>query len=85
MKGPLMKDEFFRAGQMQHLLLHYTQALITQMAQTAVCNRHHSLEQQFCRWLLMSFDRLSSNELSMTQELIAPKSENCWQAFSNTH
>jgi CRP-like cAMP-binding protein len=56
---------------MQHLLLRYTQALITQMAQTAVCNRHHSLDQQLCRWLLLSLDRLASNELVMTQELIA--------------
>ena len=56
---------------MQHLLLRYTQALITQMAQTAVCNRHHSLDQQLCRWLLLSLDRLPSNELIMTQELIA--------------
>ncbi|OGT88265.1 MAG: Crp/Fnr family transcriptional regulator [Gammaproteobacteria bacterium RIFOXYA12_FULL_61_12] len=67
----LVKDEFLRAGPMQHLLLRYTQALLTQMAQTAVCNRHHSLDQQFCRWLLLSIDRLSSNELVMTQELIA--------------
>ena len=56
---------------MQQLLLRYTQALLTQMAQTAVCNRHHSVEQQLCRWLLMSLDRLPSNELTMTQELIA--------------
>jgi CRP-like cAMP-binding protein len=56
---------------MQHLLLHYTQALITQMAQTAVCNRHHTVDQQLCRWLLLSLDRLSSNTLTMTQELIA--------------
>ena len=56
---------------MQHLLLRYTQALITQMAQTAVCNRHHSVEQQLCRWLLLSLDRLTSDELTMTQELIA--------------
>lgn len=69
--GQRVKDEFFRAGPMQHLLLRYTQALLTQMAQTAVCNRHHSLDQQFCRWLLLSIDRLSSNELVMTQELIA--------------
>jgi len=69
--GQNLKDEFFRAGPVQHLLLRYTQALITQMAQTAVCNRHHSVEQQLCRWLLMSLDRLSSNELTMTQELIA--------------
>jgi len=66
-----VKAEFDRGGEMQHLLLRYTQALITQMAQTAVCNRHHAIEQQLCRWLLLSLDRLSSNELSMTQELIA--------------
>ena len=71
LKAQLLKDEFFRAGPMQRLLLRYTQALLTQMAQTAVCNRHHSLDQQFCRWLLLSLDRLSSNELVMTQELIA--------------
>jgi CRP-like cAMP-binding protein len=71
LKAQLLKDEFFRAGPMQRLLLRYTQALLTQMAQTAVCNRHHSLDQQFCRWLLLSLDRLSSNELAMTQELIA--------------
>jgi CRP-like cAMP-binding protein len=66
-----MKDEFDRAGIVLELLLRYTQALITQMAQTAVCNRHHSLDQQLCRWLLLSMDRLSGNELVMTQELIA--------------
>ncbi len=71
LKGQLLKDEFYRAGPMQHLLLRYTQSLLTQMAQTAVCNRHHSLDQQFCRWLLLSLDRLPSNELVMTQELIA--------------
>jgi CRP-like cAMP-binding protein len=71
LKAQLLKDEFFRGGPMQRLLLRYTQALLTQMAQTAVCNRHHSLDQQFCRWLLLSLDRLSSNELIMTQELIA--------------
>jgi CRP-like cAMP-binding protein len=71
MRGQLLKDEFFRAGPMQHLLLRYTQALLTQMAQTAVCNRHHSLDQQLCRWLLLSFDRLPGTELIMTQELIA--------------
>ncbi|MBW8313433.1 MAG: helix-turn-helix domain-containing protein, partial [Hydrogenophaga sp.] len=60
-----------RSGPVLHLLLRYTQALITQMAQTAVCNRHHSLDQQLCRWLLLSLDRLSGNELVMTQELIA--------------
>lgn len=66
-----LKLQFNRGGPMMHLLLRYTQALITQMAQTAVCNRHHSVDQQLCRWLLLSLDRLSSNELSMTQELIA--------------
>jgi len=71
MKGALLKAEFFRAGLMQRLLLRYTQALLTQMAQTAVCNRHHSVDQQLCRWLLLSLDRLPSNELIMTQELIA--------------
>jgi len=71
LNGALLKDEFFRAGPMQRLLLRYTQALLTQMAQTAVCNRHHSLDQQFCRWLLLSLDRLPSNNLIMTQELIA--------------
>jgi CRP-like cAMP-binding protein len=69
--GQLLKEEFLRAGAMQHLLLRYTQALLTQMAQTAVCNRHHSLDQQLCRWLLLSLDRLSASELVMTQELIA--------------
>lgn len=71
MKGQVLKDEFFRAGPMQDLLLRYTQSLLTQMAQTAVCNRHHSLDQQLCRWLLLSLDRLPSNQLVMTQELIA--------------
>jgi CRP-like cAMP-binding protein len=71
LKAKLMKDEFDRAGPVLHLLLRYTQALITQMAQTAVCNRHHSLDQQLCRWLLLSMDRLHGNELIMTQELIA--------------
>jgi CRP-like cAMP-binding protein len=66
-----LKDEFGRSGPVMHLLLRYTQALITQMAQTAVCNRHHSLDQQLCRWLLLSLDRLESDELVMTQELIA--------------
>jgi CRP-like cAMP-binding protein len=69
--GKVLKDEFRRAGPVQHVLLRYTQALITQMSQTAVCNRHHSVEQQLCRWLLMSLDRLATNELTMTQELIA--------------
>ena len=71
LKASLLKKEFERGGPLQYLLLRYTQALITQMAQTAVCNRHHSVEQQLCRWLLLSLDRLPSNELSMTQELIA--------------
>ncbi|WMD22239.1 Crp/Fnr family transcriptional regulator [Achromobacter seleniivolatilans] len=71
LKGQALKDEFDRGAAMQHLLLRYTQALLTQMAQTAVCNRHHSLDQQLCRWLLLSLDRLRSNEIVMTQELIA--------------
>jgi CRP-like cAMP-binding protein len=71
LKAQIMKDDFNRAGPVLHLLLRYTQALITQMAQTAVCNRHHSLDQQLCRWLLLSLDRLQGNELVMTQELIA--------------
>jgi len=71
LKAALLKDEFGRFGPTMHLLLRYTQALITQMAQTAVCNRHHSVDQQLCRWLLLSLDRLQTNELSMTQELIA--------------
>src|SRR5688572_561399 len=71
LQAPLLKQEFDRAGAVLRLLLRYTQALITQMTQTAVCNRHHSVEQQLCRWLLLSIDRLSSNSLRMTQELIA--------------
>lgn len=71
LRGRLMKDEFYRAGPFQKLLLCYTQALITQMAQTAVCNRHHSLDQQLCRWLLLSIDRLPTDELVMTHDLIA--------------
>jgi CRP-like cAMP-binding protein len=67
----VMKDEFGRGGPVLHLLLRYTQALITQMAQTAVCNRHHTVDQQLCRWLLLSLDRLEGDELLMTQELIA--------------
>src|SRR5471032_3036177 len=67
----VLKREFALGGALQHLALRYTQALITQMAQTAVCNRHHALDQQLCRWLLLSLDRLQSNELLMTQELIA--------------
>jgi CRP-like cAMP-binding protein len=71
LKARLLKDEFNRAGPVLHLLLRYTQALITQMAQTAACNRHHSLEQQLCRWLLLSLDRLQGLELVMTQQLIS--------------
>ena len=71
LRASLMLEEFNHGGPVLHLLLRYTQALITQMAQTAVCNRHHSLDQQLCRWLLLSLDRLQSNELMMTQELIA--------------
>lgn len=71
LKAQFLKDEFKRAGSLQRLLLCYSQALITQISQTAVCNRHHSLDQQLCRWLLLSLDRLPSNELIMTQELIA--------------
>lgn len=67
----LIKESFNRNGPVMHLLLRYTQALITQMTQTAVCNRHHSLDQQLCRWLLLSLDRLTGSELVMTQELIA--------------
>ena len=69
--GMWIKEEFTRGGVMQQLMLRYTQSLITQMAQTAVCNRHHSVDQQLCRWLLLSIDRLASPELTMTQELIA--------------
>jgi len=71
LKAGQMLEEFYRSGAVMNLLLRYTQALITQMAQTAVCNRHHSLDQQLCRWLLLSLDRLPSNELVVTQELIA--------------
>jgi CRP-like cAMP-binding protein len=69
--GKRLKQEFVRHGEMLHVLLRYTQSLITQMSQTAVCNRHHSLDQQLCRWLLLSLDRLAGNQLQMTQELIA--------------
>ena len=69
--GRRLKQEFERHGQLLHVLLRYTQSLITQMSQTAVCNRHHSIDQQLCRWLLLSLDRLPSNRLDMTQELIA--------------
>jgi CRP-like cAMP-binding protein len=71
LKASILKSEFARGGHFAHLALRYTQALITQMAQTAVCNRHHSVDQQLCRWLLLSLDRLPGNELMMTQELIA--------------
>ena len=71
MRAQHIRDEFVLAGPVQQLFLRYTQALLTQMGQTAVCNRHHSVDQQLCRWLLMSLDRLASNELTMTQELIA--------------
>jgi CRP-like cAMP-binding protein len=67
----LMKEEFDRGGPVLHLLLRYTQALITQMVQTAACNRHHSLDQQLCRWLLLSLDRLQGTDMMMTQDLIA--------------
>jgi CRP-like cAMP-binding protein len=71
LSGQRLKEEFERHGHLLHVLLRYTQSLITQMAQTAVCNRHHSIDQQLCRWLLLSLDRLPSNRLEMTQELIA--------------
>ena len=71
LKAQALKQEFDKTGPVLHLLLRYTQALITQMAQTAACNRHHSLDQQLCRWLLLSLDRLNDGELIMTQELIA--------------
>jgi CRP-like cAMP-binding protein len=71
LKSGVLKEEFAHGGELQHLALRFTQALITQMSQTAVCNRHHALEQQLCRWLLLSLDRLPDNELIMTQELIA--------------
>jgi CRP-like cAMP-binding protein len=69
--GNRLKQEFNRHGELLHILLRYTQSLLTQMSQTAVCNRHHTLDQQLCRWLLLSLDRLSGNQLNMTQELIA--------------
>ena len=71
LKAALMLQEFNHAGPVQRLLLRYTQALIMQISQTAVCNRHHTIEQQLCRWLLLTLDRLNSQELTMTQELIA--------------
>jgi len=70
-RGAVLRKEFEAGGELQHLLLRYTQALITQMTQTAVCNRHHTVDQQLCRWLLLSLDRLAGEELNMTQELIA--------------
>jgi hypothetical protein len=71
LKAELVKNEFERYGPITHLPLRYTQALITQILQTAACNRHHSVDKQLCRWLLLCLDRLASNEISMTQELIA--------------
>lgn len=71
LQARLLKEEFNRQGPMRRLLLRYTQALLTQMCQTAACNRHHSIEQQLCRWLLLTLDRLPTNELVMTQELVA--------------
>jgi CRP-like cAMP-binding protein len=71
LKGEVLRKEFESGGALQHLLLRFTQALITQTTQTAVCNRHHAVDQQLCRWLLLSLDRLPGNELVMTQELIA--------------
>src|SRR5436190_16842347 len=71
LRGEVLKKEFEAGGALQHLVLRYTQALITQMTQTAVCNRHHEVDQQLCRWLLLSLDRLAGNKLVMTQELIA--------------
>jgi len=71
LEGRLLKQEFNRAGLLQGLLLRYTQALMTQMSQTAACNRHHTVEQQLCRWLLLTLDRMATNELVMTQELVA--------------
>ncbi len=71
LRSQVIKEEFHRSGPAMHVLLRYTQALITQMAQTAVCNRHHTLDQQLCRWLLLSLDRIDGNEIVMTQELIS--------------
>jgi CRP-like cAMP-binding protein len=71
LKAHILKDQFERSMPLMHLLLRYTQALMSQMSQTAVCNRHHAMDQQLCRWLLLSLDRLRGNELVMTQELIA--------------
>ena len=89
LKAGMMLQEFNRVGPVLHVLLRYTQALITQMAQTAACNRHHSLDQQLCRWLLLSLDRLQSNRLVMTQELIANmlgvRREGVTEAAGNLH
>jgi CRP-like cAMP-binding protein len=89
LRANILMQEFDRAGPVLHLLLRYTQALITQMSQTAVCNRHHSLDQQLCRWLLLSLDRLQSNQLVMTQELIANmlgvRREGVTEAAGNLH
>ena len=89
LKATTMMQEFNRSGPVLHLLLRYTQALITQMAQTAACNRHHSLDQQLCRWLLLSLDRLQSNQLVMTQGLIANmlgvRREGVTEAAGNLH
>jgi CRP-like cAMP-binding protein len=71
LRAPVLMEEFVRSAGVRHLLLRYTQALITQVAQTAVCNRHHSIDQQLCRWLLLSLDRSQGTELKVTQELIA--------------
>ena len=71
MPGSVIRDEFSRSGPVMQILLRFTQALIAQMAQTAVCNRHHSVDQQLCRWLLLSLDRLAGDELVVTQDLIA--------------
>ncbi|MBI5923912.1 MAG: Crp/Fnr family transcriptional regulator [Betaproteobacteria bacterium] len=85
----VLEEEFNRSGELQHLLLRYTQALLTQMAQTAVCNRHHSLDQQFCRWLLQSLDRLPTVKMFMTQELISNalgvRREGITEAAGNLH
>ena len=89
LKANILMQQFNRSGPVLHLLLRYTQALITQMSQTAVCNRHHSLDQQLCRWLLLSLDRLQSNQLVMTQELIANmlgvRREGVTEAAGNLH
>jgi len=89
LRSTLIQQEFGRNGPLLHLLLRYTQALITQMAQTAVCNRHHNVDQQLCRWLLLSLDRLPGNQLTMTQELIANmlgvRREGVTEAAGNLH